>query len=436
MRSVQSLTLSLTTAFAALGPAIAQCLPVTGCERPELAAVDDAMLAFMCDNDIPGGTLAIARDGVVIYQRGFGQSDEAESIPMQPRTMAAVRELIADGAFTLDSFAFDLGQPEGGLLDLEPFPTLGDPRLAQVRVRHLIDHRGGWDRGIAGDLTYRETLIAAQMGVQSPPGRENTVRWILGQPLQFDPDARRSYSNIGGLMLGLIVEQESGKPLAEFIHERVLSPIGIEDADHIAGRTFADDHDPREPHYHATGSATNVFDPFGPPVSAPYGGWDHEARVGQGGQVATAGVLATVAAHRWVNGSNIGKPKSPTQSGTWRWNHTGTLTGTGALIRQRGDGITYGVIFNTRGFGGDIRGVLDPVLDAITDWPAGEPSCCLPDLNNDNVLTGADFFEFLGRFSANDLSIDFASAASPTTPDGLLTGADFFRFLELFTLGC
>ncbi len=54
----------------------------------------------------------------------------------------------------------------------------------------------------------------------------------------------------------------------------------------------------------------------------------------------------------------------------------------------------------------------------------------------DGALTGADFFEFLSRFSDGDLSVDFSSAANPGVPDGALTGADFFFFLDLFSQGC
>ena len=54
----------------------------------------------------------------------------------------------------------------------------------------------------------------------------------------------------------------------------------------------------------------------------------------------------------------------------------------------------------------------------------------------DGVLSGADFFEFLSRFVAGDLSVDFASPTDPTTPDGTLSGADFLRYLDLFQQGC
>lgn len=54
----------------------------------------------------------------------------------------------------------------------------------------------------------------------------------------------------------------------------------------------------------------------------------------------------------------------------------------------------------------------------------------------DGALTGADFFEFLARFSAGDLSVDFSSAGATGVPDGALTGADFFFFLNAFSQGC
>ena len=67
--------------------------------------------------------------------------------------------------------------------------------------------------------------------------------------------------------------------------------------------------------------------------------------------------------------------------------------------------------------------------------PADISSAATPGVP-DGVLTGADFFEFLNRFGAGDLSIDFSSPANPGVPDGVLTGADFFEFLSLFAAGC
>lgn len=88
------------------------------------------------------------------------------------------------------------------------------------------------------------------------------------------------------------------------------------------------------------------------------------------------------------------------------------------------------------------------LLDAGNDWwwaidNLRVTGACRVDLASptdpgspDGELTGSDFFAFLTRFSAGDLSVDLASPADPAVPDGTLTGSDFFRFLDLFQRGC
>ncbi|MDX1467195.1 MAG: serine hydrolase, partial [Halomonas sp.] len=218
----------------------------------------------------------------------------------------------------------------------------------------------------------------------SPPGRVNTIRYILSQPLQHDPGARYAYSNIGYLVLGLIVEQVSGQGLVDFVHDQLLAPLGVGRSEVIAGRTFPWDRDAREPWYDYPYLTTNVFDPDGPRVRWPDGGWDHESRVGQGGLVAsTRALLAFYGAHyAWnslVPGSpGIGETRSSEESFRWASSHRGSLPGTDTLARQRGDGIDYVVLFNQRpngdAYSSEIRMILDRLLDPMDDI-CPEPPC-------------------------------------------------------------
>lgn len=424
------------------------CTPITGCEVPHLAPVDDLMFAFMCSRGIPGATLAVSRDGVVVYERGFGFSDQALTQPMppdammriasvsKPMTAAAIRVLIADGELSLSTHAFDLGQPGAGVLPHQPFPALGDPRLADITIDNLLRHRGGWDRGIAGDLTYMETAIAQAMGVPSPPGRDNTLRYILGQPLQHAPAAAERYSNIGYLVLGMIVEEISGMELIDFIHQRVLLPLGVPQTEHTAGRTFEADRHPREPRYHAQGLVTNVYAPQGPRVSPPYGGWDHEARVGQGGQITTTRALLALLNARYISGPLIGAPLPSQLSPGFRRNHTGALHGTESLARQRGDGICYAVIFNQRAspsYSGEIRTQLDQLFDSdVIQWPgAPQPSCHNPyDLNSDGVL---NFFDIAFMIDAYQQGCDDCdNCPADLVPDCQINFFDVSALLQAF----
>lgn len=316
--------------------------------------------SFSVSHGIGASALAIMKDGNVIYEgvSGFMDAGHNKAIVSnvmmrvasvsKPVTAAAVRQLVADGSLALDARAFDLGQPEGGLLTLQPFPSLGDSRLMDITVKHLLLHGAGWDRDSTADWVFQEVGIARRMSVPSPPGRENTVRYVLGQPLQFDPGSNTVYSNVGYLVLGLIIEKVSGKDYLTYVRENIFAPLGISAEDVIQARTFPQDRSVREPWYDASGLAQNVFDPDGPPVRFPDGGWDVEATLAEAGLVTTTRALLEFADEYVVRGSSIGRPRSSLSGIPWWSWHDGSLPGTNSLVYQSRDGISYVVLFNRR----------------------------------------------------------------------------------------
>ena len=119
----------------------------------------------------------------------------------------------------------------------------------------------------------------------------------------------------------------------------------------------------------------NVFDPSGPQVKTPYGGWDLEGMISFGGLVASTRAILEFLDIYQVSGDDIGALRTGTESSTWRRNHTGSLSGTNTLARQRGDGVNYVVLFNKRPstggyYSSQIRGELDDLLDrGLICWP-------------------------------------------------------------------
>lgn len=369
-------------------------LPISGMPVASMAPLDMAVVDLMQDEDISAGAVGVMKNGVIVYQRFFGWKDEARTVPLMPDTMmrvasitkphtaASIRTLVADGVISLNDNVFDLAQPGGGLLKIGPFGgRLGDQRLAAVTVRDCLLHQGGWNRNSTfgvGDLTYREIEIKTAYGQDAPATPEQTVSWILSQPLQHAPGTVNAYSNIGYLVLGLVVEEYAGKDPVEFLHERVLAPVGVLPEEVELGRSLPADRNPREPWYDDQGATwSNVFatlddlqnDPAGQLVARPDGGWHQEGRVGQGGLIMTPRALLKFLDTYTAAGTNIGAPRNKAaESPTFFAVHTGAMSrGTNALAQHWGDGYNLVVMFNRRELDSDESSYVSIIRDAFRD---------------------------------------------------------------------
>lgn len=390
MRHKRLATIVFALAGVSMTPSALALLPKSGKPVPQLSIFDFAMQIFLESTGIEAAVLGVMKDGRIVYLRGFGWRDHTHTTTLpenammrlasvtKPVTAAGIRKLIDWGTIDLLDAAFSLGQPTPGLLAYDPFPSLGDSRLRSITVQHLLTHFGGWDRNADGvpDLTRQEIVIADAMGVFSPPGRINTVRYIMGQPLQVTPGDEYHYSNIGYLLLGLILEQESGMDYISFIRQHVLTEsMWFPATEFELGRTFPADRNPREPWYDEDQIGLNVFYPFTPAfVRRPDGSWDHEARVGQGALIASAVPLLNYLEKYTVNNPDIGTPLT----GRITRKHDGLLAGTNTLAQQRSDGVNYVLLLNKRNldsggvaYSNQFKASFDVVLDGteLLDWP-------------------------------------------------------------------
>jgi N-acyl-D-amino-acid deacylase len=404
-----------------MGTAIAD-LPVTGVPVSGLEVFDSTMQSFMNINGIEGGVLAVSRDGCVVYQRGFGYSFNGtdplpENTPMRlasvekPITAAMIHDLVDSGFLDTEDFIFDVGQQtpnsERRLLDTtntyDPYSgVFGDNRFGMIRVRHLLLHEGGWDIEILDsqvdinlppdqhgfDPQFENVKIANKLGISSPPEMINTVRYMLSQPLQFQPGSPpttectrdgndvcletpapcfcNTYSNFGYMLLGLIVEQIRGQQHVDAIRQRVLTPdMWVPSTEIYFGRTFRGDQNDREPRYMSSFNCINVYNPGGGNVICPYGGWDHESFAGHGNLVASAAPLLTFMDTYYIAGPDnvllMGMPLGVLQN----WAHTGGLDGTSTIARQRDDGFNVVVLFNESS--GDLDYAWEMSEDVYTD---------------------------------------------------------------------
>ena len=105
---------------------------------------------------------------------------------------------------------------------------MGDSRLAGITVRQVLHHVGGWDRMISGDPSAGDPTIDISNATRSafPPSRDDAIRYMLAQRLDFEPGSRFAYSNFGYMLLGRVIEKISGDSYAEYVRS-MLTPLGL-----------------------------------------------------------------------------------------------------------------------------------------------------------------------------------------------------------------
>ena len=392
----------------------------TGRQSAAAAAVQEAfdreVTAFMTARGVPGGALAVVKDRRLIYAKAYGWADSEKKIPAtctslfriasisKPITAVAVLKLVEDKKLSLDARAFDIVRAEPVLKDgRQP-----DPRLARITVRQLLQHTGGWDRDASFDPMFRSKRIAAETGTPAPAAPQAILRYMLGQPLDFDPGARYAYSNFGYCVLGRIIEEVSGLSYEKFVRAKILAPIQIKRM--CIGATLEGKQAAGEVRYYTKnpGATESVFPEGDRNVSSPYGGFHLEAMDAHGGWIASVVDLARFAAalddpahSRLLKPDTFcemyappaapawGKPDGTLadafygcgwlvrphgQSGSANYWHSGSLPGTNTLLVRRWDGLSWAVLFNQRSEDPNLPDTaIDPALHraaaTVKEWP-------------------------------------------------------------------
>ncbi len=397
---------------------IAAEIPISGDAEPHLAAFDRFMLAFMKEHEVPGAALAIARNGRIVYARGFGYADVEKHEPVEPNalfriasiskpfTAAAIVQLQEHGKLRLDDHPFEM---LGLSPILEEKGARMDPRLAHITIRQLLHHTAGFDRDASFDPMFRPIEIAKAAGHAPPAMPNDIIAYMMGRPLDFDPGTREAYSNFGYCVLGRVIERTSKQSYEQYVTSHILRPLEITRM--RLGRTPEAGRAAGEVRYYPRGDARvqSVVEVGRGKVPVAYGGWCIEAMDAHGGWIASAAELVRFSSSfddparcpilseesiaemfrrpRDTGFELDGKPKAAYYACGWEvrpvaggkantW-HTGLLDGSGSLLVRRHDGLTWAVLFNSDYDPNHkflielIDPLLHPVADGITQWPDG-----------------------------------------------------------------
>jgi CubicO group peptidase (beta-lactamase class C family) len=191
---------------------------------------------------VPGLSVSIGYQGKILVSEAYGYADLARGIPMRPDhrfrigsitklfTATCCLKLVEDGILSLDCPIFELFRKKGYMIG-----ELGDPRVANITLRHLLNHSSGLPWTV-GHPACAETMQAE--GPYSAP-----------RPLVFAPGTSQQYSTFAYTVVGRLVTAYAGT-FHEYLQRSILEPGGLSSV--VVGRTDRANRPDNEVAYYST----------------------------------------------------------------------------------------------------------------------------------------------------------------------------------------
>jgi CubicO group peptidase (beta-lactamase class C family) len=188
-----------------------------------IASVDSIIQSQIDSNRIPGAVIMIKKDHDVIYKKAYGF---AQKYDYGHKLVDPPEKMTADHLFDLASLTKVVGTTtsimlltDKGLINPDDpvgkyIPAFNTDEKQAVTLRNLLTHTAG--------LTEWYPLYYFSSN------RKDTYKVIGNLPLKYPVGAQRSYSDLGFMLLGEIIEKVSGLPLDTFEEENIFKPLGMD----------------------------------------------------------------------------------------------------------------------------------------------------------------------------------------------------------------
>ncbi len=209
--------------------------------RAKIAAVLDS-------TGVASITVAVAEDGKIVWEEGFGSANREEGVEATPLTMyhlaSISKSFTATGLMVLvERGLVDLDRPANEYLG-EAKLTAFAGRADDATVKRILFHTSG--------LPMHWNIFEVGGHYQQPDMDESIKRYGI---LVTAPGERYCYSNFGYGILDRIIARVSGSDYADFMKEEVFAPLGLTRTsvlvdsnmiDHVA-RMYDENHQPMGP---------------------------------------------------------------------------------------------------------------------------------------------------------------------------------------------
>lgn len=187
-----------------------------GMSAKRLAAIDRVVGRGIRAGGFPGASVIIGRRGAAVFSKGYGRlSWTKDASRVDPDAtiydLASLTKII--GTTTALMILYDEGRVSLDARVVEYLPAFTGGWKDSITIRQLLTHRSGLPAS-------RDLWKLATNPQQARLG-------VVDATLQCRPGVCFEYSDLGMVLLGMVVENVSGMGLDRFLHERVFEPLGM-----------------------------------------------------------------------------------------------------------------------------------------------------------------------------------------------------------------
>ena len=182
----------------------------------------------MAEGVTPGGVLLVARRGAIALEGAAGRLTWDDGAPaVTPSTiydLASLTKVIATTTLMMR-------RVESGALDLDAtadayLPELEGRPVGDATLRDLLAHSSGLP-------CCTELFRELGEGLDRDDARVRYLEHIAATELEAGARERAIYSDLGVLLVGEILERQSGRPLDVLVQEEVLGPLTLRDTGYL-----------------------------------------------------------------------------------------------------------------------------------------------------------------------------------------------------------
>lgn len=220
-----------------------------GMDSKALTEIDRLMENAIAKRSTPGGTVLVARDGQVVFQKAYGFHDYNKTRPVTTETiydLASVTKVVATTQVMMFLDSRQLIDMERTVADY--LPELKSTNKGDLVIKDIMAHEAGllayiphfaktleggkWKTGYYKTAPEKGFTVPVAENMYASDALPDSVwKWTVASELRRLPQGKRKhgylYSDLGMYILQKVVEQVINQPIDEFLEQNFYDPLGI-----------------------------------------------------------------------------------------------------------------------------------------------------------------------------------------------------------------